>query len=45
MVAVATSILAAPNSSSQIDHAAAREKFKAAGRNSHLLRIGDTRDL
>ncbi len=28
----------------KIDHAAAKEKFKAAGKNLHLLRIGETRD-
>ncbi len=29
----------------KIDHAAAREKFKAAGKNLHLLRIGETREF
>jgi len=29
----------------KLDHAAAREKFKAAGKNLHLLRIGGTRDF
>jgi len=29
----------------KIDHAAAKEKFKAAGKNLHLLRIGETRDF
>jgi len=29
----------------KIDHAAAREKFKAAGKNLHLLSIGETREF
>jgi hypothetical protein len=29
----------------KIDHAAAQEKFRAAGMNLHLLRIGETRDF
>jgi len=29
----------------RIDHAAAQGKFKAAGKNLHLLRIGETRDF
>jgi len=29
----------------KLDHAAAREKFKAAGKNLYLLRIGGTRDF
>ncbi|HXR03968.1 MAG TPA: metal-dependent hydrolase [Verrucomicrobiae bacterium] len=29
----------------RIDHAAAQEKFRAAGKNLHLLRIGETRDF
>ncbi|MGD0745754.1 MAG: metal-dependent hydrolase [Verrucomicrobiota bacterium] len=29
----------------KIDHAAASEKFKAAGKNLHLLRIGETRNF
>jgi len=29
----------------QIDHAAAREKFKAAGKTLHLLRVGEARDF
>ena len=29
----------------KIDHAAAREKFRAAGKSLHLLRIGETRDF
>lgn len=29
----------------KIDHAAAKEKFKAAGKNLHLISIGETRDF
>ena len=29
----------------KIDHAAAKEKFEAAGKTLHLLRIGETRDF